>query len=79
MEGPTLWGLAIAFAILFMAFRALELFRPRGRRLPILRKGLLTDGASWLFTPFVTKAIHPRVLASPYPSPSSPTASSIAS
>lgn len=56
MEGPTLWGLAIAFAILFMAFRALELFRPRGRRLPILRKGLLTDGAYWLFTPFVTKA-----------------------
>ena len=57
MEGPTLWGLAIAFAILFMAFRALELFRPRSRRLPVLRKGLLTDGAYWLFTPFVTKAI----------------------
>jgi hypothetical protein len=57
MEGPTLWGLAIAFAILFVAFRALELFRPRSRRLPVLRKGLLTDGAYWLFTPFVTKAI----------------------
>jgi hypothetical protein len=57
MEGPTLWGLAIAFAILFVAFRALELFRTRERRLPVLRKGFLIDGAYWLFTPFVTKAI----------------------
>jgi hypothetical protein len=57
MQGPTLVGLAIAFVILLVVFRALELFRPRERRLPILRKGLLTDGAYWLFTPFVTKAI----------------------
>lgn len=56
-QGPTLWGLGIAFVILFVVFRALELLRPRERRLPILRKGLLTDGAYWLFTPFVTKAI----------------------
>jgi len=43
--------------ILFVIFRALEFFRPRERRLPVLRRGLVTDGAYWLFTPFVTKAI----------------------
>jgi sterol desaturase/sphingolipid hydroxylase (fatty acid hydroxylase superfamily) len=57
MEGPTLAGIAIAFVILFVVFRALELFRARERRLPILRRGLVTDIGYWLFTPFVTKAI----------------------
>jgi sterol desaturase/sphingolipid hydroxylase (fatty acid hydroxylase superfamily) len=57
MQGPTLSGLLLAFVILFVVFRAIEFFRPRARRLPILRRGLLTDGAYWLFTPFVTKAI----------------------
>jgi sterol desaturase/sphingolipid hydroxylase (fatty acid hydroxylase superfamily) len=57
MQGPTLTGLAIAFAALFVVFRALELTRPRERRLPILRRGLLTDGVYWLFTPVVTRAI----------------------
>jgi sterol desaturase/sphingolipid hydroxylase (fatty acid hydroxylase superfamily) len=57
MQGPTLWGLGIAFVILFVVFRAIELFRARERRLPVFRRGLLTDGAYWLFTPFVTKAI----------------------
>jgi hypothetical protein len=57
MQGPTLWGLAIAFAILFVVFRALELIGPAGRRLPLWRRGFLTDGVYWLFTPFITKAI----------------------
>jgi sterol desaturase/sphingolipid hydroxylase (fatty acid hydroxylase superfamily) len=56
-QSPSLLGLAIAFAILFVVFRALELFRPRERRLPIFRRGFLTDGAYWLFTPFITKAV----------------------
>jgi hypothetical protein len=56
-QGPTLWGLGIAFVLLFLVFRAIEFFRPPERRLPIFRRGLLTDGAYWLFTPFVTKAI----------------------
>jgi len=56
-QGPTLWGLGIAFALLFIVFRAIELFRSRERRLPVFRRGLLTDSAYWLFTPFVTKAI----------------------
>ena len=47
-----------AFVILLVVFRALELpFRGREKRLPILRRGLATDAAYWLFTPFVTKAI----------------------
>jgi sterol desaturase/sphingolipid hydroxylase (fatty acid hydroxylase superfamily) len=56
-QGPTLWGLGIAFVLLFVVFRAIEFFRPPERRLPIFRRGLLTDGTYWLFTPFVTKAI----------------------
>lgn len=57
MQGPTLTGLAIAFLLLLVVFRALEFARPRARRLPLLRRGLLTDAAYWLFTPFVTKAM----------------------
>src|ERR1700732_4218214 len=57
MPTPTLAGIAIAFVILFVGFRALELFRARDKRLPILRRSLMTDAAYWLFTPFVTKAI----------------------
>lgn len=56
-QGPTLWGLGIAFVLLFIVFRVIELFRSRERRLPVFRRGLLTDSAYWLFTPFVTKAI----------------------
>lgn len=56
MPMPTLAGIGIAFVILFAMFRALELFRARDKRLPIRRRGLLTDAAYWLFTPFVTKA-----------------------
>jgi sterol desaturase/sphingolipid hydroxylase (fatty acid hydroxylase superfamily) len=57
MPTPTLTGIAIAFVILFVAFRTLELMRTQERRLPVLRRGLATDTAYWLFTPFVTKAI----------------------
>ena len=57
MRTPTLAGIVIAFIILLALFRALEFFRARDRRLPIRRRGLVTDTAYWLFTPFVTKAI----------------------
>lgn len=55
---PTLGGIGLAFVVLLIVFRGLEiLFRGRERRLPILRRGVATDAAYWLFTPFVTKAI----------------------
>jgi sterol desaturase/sphingolipid hydroxylase (fatty acid hydroxylase superfamily) len=55
---PTLAGIGLAFVILFVLFRALEIvFRPRGARLPAWRRGSATDAAYWLFTPFVTKGI----------------------
>jgi len=54
---PTLAGIGIAFVVLLGLFRALEMFRARERRLPLLRRGLATDAAYWLFTPFVTKTI----------------------
>lgn len=47
----------IAFIILFGLFRVLEPFRARDKRIQIRRRGFLTDGAYWLFTPFVTRAI----------------------
>ena len=55
---PTLTGLAAAFAILFMAFRLLDLFRPRDKRLGVRRRGVGTDTLYWLFTPLVTKALE---------------------
>src|SRR5438477_8436035 len=54
---PTLQGVLIAFVILLAAFRALQMLRPRDRRLPLLRRGFWTDLAYWGFTPLVTKAI----------------------
>jgi sterol desaturase/sphingolipid hydroxylase (fatty acid hydroxylase superfamily) len=54
---PTVQGLLIAFVVLLLAFRALQLLRPREARLPLLRRGLWTDLAYWAFTPLVTRAI----------------------
>jgi sterol desaturase/sphingolipid hydroxylase (fatty acid hydroxylase superfamily) len=53
---PTIQGLLIGFVLLFAVFRLLELLRPRHRRLPVLRKGLVTDICYWAFTPLVTRA-----------------------
>jgi sterol desaturase/sphingolipid hydroxylase (fatty acid hydroxylase superfamily) len=52
MRAPTLSGLIIGFLVLFALFRALELRRPSELRTPILRPGLATDIAYWIFTPF---------------------------
>lgn len=54
---PTVQGVVIAFAVLLVAFRLLQLMRPRERRLPLLRRGFWTDLAYWGFTPLVTRAI----------------------
>lgn len=57
MNAPTLAGLGIAFVVLFIAFRVVELFRRRERRLPVFHRGLFNDLAYRLFTPYVTRAI----------------------
>jgi sterol desaturase/sphingolipid hydroxylase (fatty acid hydroxylase superfamily) len=54
---PTIQGVLIAFVVLLVAFRLLQLLRPRERRLPLLRRGFWTDLAYWGFTPLVTRAI----------------------
>ena len=54
---PTVQGLLIGFAVLFPAFRALQLLLPKAKRLPVLRRGFWTDLAYWAFTPLVTRAI----------------------
>ena len=54
---PTIQGVVIAFVVLLVAFRLLQLMRPRERRLPLLRRGFWTDLAYWGFTPLVTRAI----------------------
>mgnify|MGYP000858978511 CR=1 FL=1 len=53
--------LAVALAILLVAFRLLDGLRPRTRRLPVWRRGFVTDCVYWFFTPIVTRAIT-RVL-----------------
>ncbi|MGE0852955.1 MAG: sterol desaturase family protein [Hyphomicrobiaceae bacterium] len=54
---PTVQGVLIGFVVFLLAFRALQLLRPRDKRLPLLRRGFWTDLAYWAFTPFVTKAV----------------------
>ena len=53
MAAPTLAGLAVLFAVLFVIFRALEFLLPLERRTPLLRRGLLTDVSYWVFSPYV--------------------------
>ena len=48
--------LGVSFVVLFIVFRVFDLTLPRKRRLPLLRHGLWTDIAYWLFTPLVTRA-----------------------
>jgi sterol desaturase/sphingolipid hydroxylase (fatty acid hydroxylase superfamily) len=53
----TIRSLIISFAVLFVAFRCLELLRPRDKRLPLLRRGFWTDLVYWGFTPLVTRVV----------------------
>jgi sterol desaturase/sphingolipid hydroxylase (fatty acid hydroxylase superfamily) len=48
-------GLVVAFLVLLVLFRVLELTRPRHKRLAVLRPGFWTDLAYWFFQPLVTK------------------------
>jgi sterol desaturase/sphingolipid hydroxylase (fatty acid hydroxylase superfamily) len=51
---PTIQGILVGFAILFVVFALIERLRPPDRRQPIFRAGYLTDLAYWLFTPVIT-------------------------
>jgi sterol desaturase/sphingolipid hydroxylase (fatty acid hydroxylase superfamily) len=51
MNAPTLAGLAIAFVVLLVVFRALEWLPRRSPRSKILRAGFRTDVLYWFFTP----------------------------
>jgi sterol desaturase/sphingolipid hydroxylase (fatty acid hydroxylase superfamily) len=59
---PTVQGVLFGFVVLLLAFRALQLLRPRDKRLPLLRRGFWTDLAYWAFTPLVTKAVTRAVV-----------------
>jgi len=48
---------AIATLILFTVFGIANRLRAKSRRLPLLRRGLWTDLAYWIFTPFVAKVV----------------------
>ena len=54
---PTVKSVVISFLILLVAFRMLELFRAKQRRLPLLRRGFWTDLVYWCFTPLVTRVV----------------------
>jgi hypothetical protein len=43
--------------VLLVAFRLIELFRPKEKRLALFRRGFWTDVTYWAFTPVVTRAI----------------------
>jgi len=53
VDAPTLPGVIVGFAVLLVVFRGLERLRPREKRMPMLRRGLATDLAYWLTSPFV--------------------------
>ena len=57
MEAPTLGGVAVAFVLLFVAFRLLELRLPREQRAPLWRDDLWTDIAYWAVTPFTAQYV----------------------
>ena len=59
---PTVQGVLFGFVVLLLAFRALQLLRPRDKRMPLLRRGFWTDLAYWAFTPLVTKAVTRAVV-----------------
>lgn len=53
----TIKSVISGFVILLIAFRLLELLRPRLQRLPIMRRGFWTDLGYWVFTPLVTRVV----------------------
>ncbi len=54
MQAPSIGGIVIGFVALAGVFRLLELRRPRGRRMPMLRAGFATDLGYWALIPYVT-------------------------
>lgn len=54
---PTPAVLVVAFLLFFVVFRLIEMRRPKVQRMPILRRGLITDVGYWIFTPYVTKLV----------------------
>ncbi len=54
---PTIQTLVISFFVLLVVFSMLQRFRPREKRLPLLRRGFWTDLVYWAYTPLVTRAI----------------------
>jgi sterol desaturase/sphingolipid hydroxylase (fatty acid hydroxylase superfamily) len=59
MQGPTLQGLAIGFAIFSAAFFVLQKIWPSIPGQRTFRKGFLTDVVYWVFTPVVTRVVTP--------------------
>jgi len=53
---PTIKGLIVAFFVLLAVFWVLQRFRPREKRLALLRRGFWTDLVYWIYTPLVTRA-----------------------
>ena len=57
MRHPTLQAIVIGFIVLTIAFRLIELTRPKDKRLAWFRAGYFTDLAYWGFTPLVTRFV----------------------
>ncbi len=63
MDGPTLPGIIIGFAVLSAAFFVLQKIWPGVRGQKTFRRGFLTDCAYWAFTPLVARTVTPIAIA----------------
>jgi sterol desaturase/sphingolipid hydroxylase (fatty acid hydroxylase superfamily) len=59
MNGPTLEGIVIGFAVLSVGFFILQKIWPSIPEQKTFRRGFLTDVAYWAFTPLVTRTVTP--------------------
>lgn len=55
---PSYGELIVSFAVLFIVFRAIEWRRPAGRRVRVLRSGLLVDIGYWLLLPLSSRLVE---------------------
>ena len=54
---PTITSVIAGFFVLLVAFRLIELLRPRAQRLRVLRRGFWTDLTYWIFAPLATRLV----------------------
>lgn len=62
MPAPSIVAVIVAFFVLLGVFRLVELTRPAERRMPVMRRGVLTDAAYWVINPFINHYVSGFVI-----------------